>query len=178
LQCGEQKPQNPPVKYVETALAMFVLSASLGLADDFKAINGKQYNDVTVSRVEADGIVLKGKSGISKIYFTELPKDVQERFHYRSAQEAHFTADGETRTAQQNAAPGGALLAEPLTNSLLGMVRQTIHRVSTRISPCCRTRFIIPTRTKAGESAPRFSHQMVVPFEWSTRKSLRRVSMQ
>jgi hypothetical protein len=26
--------------------------------------------------------VLKSKSGISKVYFTELPKDVQERFHY------------------------------------------------------------------------------------------------
>jgi hypothetical protein len=26
--------------------------------------------------------VLNGESGISKIYFTELPKEVQERFHY------------------------------------------------------------------------------------------------
>jgi len=36
--------------------------------------------DVTVSRVEPDGIVLKTKSGISKVYFRELPKEVQERF--------------------------------------------------------------------------------------------------
>jgi hypothetical protein len=35
-----------------------------------------------VSRVEPDGIVLKSQSGISKVYFTELPKEVQERFHY------------------------------------------------------------------------------------------------
>src|SRR5438132_14268496 len=32
-----------------------------------------------------DGIVLRTKTGISKIYFVELPKDVQERFHYGSA---------------------------------------------------------------------------------------------
>ena len=40
---------------------------------------------MTVSRVEADGIVLRTKSGITKVYFTELSKDVQERFHYGSA---------------------------------------------------------------------------------------------
>ena len=61
------------------------LSASLALADDFKTIKGKEYKNATVSRVEADGIVIKTKTGISKIYFVELPKDVQERFHYGSA---------------------------------------------------------------------------------------------
>jgi hypothetical protein len=35
--------------------------------------------------VEADGIVLRTKTGISKVYFVELPKDIQERFHYGSA---------------------------------------------------------------------------------------------
>src|SRR5882762_11738418 len=59
--------------------------ASVALADDFKTINGKEYKDATISRVEADGIVIKTKTGISKIYFVELPKDVQERFHYGSA---------------------------------------------------------------------------------------------
>jgi Flp pilus assembly CpaF family ATPase len=29
--------------------------------------------------------VLRTKTGISKVYFVELPKDVQERFHYGSA---------------------------------------------------------------------------------------------
>ena len=69
-----------------TIIATFaMLSAALALAEDFKTINGKEYKDVTVSRVEADGIVIKTKTGLSKIYFTELPKDVQERFHYGSA---------------------------------------------------------------------------------------------
>ena len=68
---------------------VFVISivcfASLALAEDFKTINGKIYKDATISRVEADGIVIRTKAGISKIYFVELPKDVQERFHYGSA---------------------------------------------------------------------------------------------
>ena len=51
-------------------------------ADDFKTLNGKEYKDATVTRVEPDGIVLKTKSGIMKVYFMELPKDVQQRFNY------------------------------------------------------------------------------------------------
>ena len=35
--------------------------------------------------MEPDGIVLKTKSGISKVYFVELPNDVQQRFHYNAA---------------------------------------------------------------------------------------------
>jgi len=61
------------------------LFASIALADDFKTTDGKEYKNVTVSRVEPDGIVLITSSGISKVYFTELPKEVQERFGYDSA---------------------------------------------------------------------------------------------
>ena len=61
---------------------MAVLFASLALSEDFKTVSGKIYKDATVSRVEADGIELKTKTGISKVYFAELPPDVQERFHW------------------------------------------------------------------------------------------------
>ena len=60
--------------------------ASVALADDFKTISGKEYKNVRVSRIEPDGIVLISKSGISKVYFTELPMEVQDRFHYDAAQ--------------------------------------------------------------------------------------------
>jgi thiol-disulfide isomerase/thioredoxin len=62
------------------------------LADDFKTVQGKEYKNVTVSRVEPDGIVLKSKSGISKVYFVELPRDVQERFHYNAAIASAYSA--------------------------------------------------------------------------------------
>jgi len=65
---------------------------SLALADDFKTLTGKEYKDVTVSRVEPDGIVLTGKAGISKVYFTELPKDVQERFGYDLQKAGDYSA--------------------------------------------------------------------------------------
>ncbi len=62
-----------------------VLAASLALAEDFKTINGKEYKDATVIRIEGDGIVLRSKTGISKVYFVELPQDVQQKFHYGPA---------------------------------------------------------------------------------------------
>lgn len=70
------------MKECATTLAILaLLSAALALAEDFKTIRGKVYKDATIIRVEADGIVLKTKTGISKVYFVELPNDVQERFH-------------------------------------------------------------------------------------------------
>src|SRR5437879_4397639 len=74
------------VKYWQTTLTILaLLSASDALAEDFKTVSGRVYKDATISRVEADGILLRTKTGISKVYFVELPKDVQERFHYGSA---------------------------------------------------------------------------------------------
>ena len=82
------------MKYRETALAILAaLCASIALADDFKTINGKEYKNVTVSRVEPDGIVLKTSSGISKIHFTELPKEVQQRFNYNPDKAAEYSAE-------------------------------------------------------------------------------------
>lgn len=101
------------MKHWQIALAILSsLSASLALADEFKTVSGKEYKNATVSRVEADGIVIKTNGGISKVYFTELPKDVQERFRYHFAQDAHVTADGEATVAQQNVAPAGHRLGE------------------------------------------------------------------
>lgn len=58
---------------------------SIALAEDFKTTNGKEYKDATIMRVEGDGIVVRTKTGISKLYFVELPGDVQQKFHYGQA---------------------------------------------------------------------------------------------
>ena len=101
------------MKHWQIAVAIFAsLSASLALSEDFKTTSGKEYKNATISRVETDGIVLKNKSGITKVYFTELPTDVQKRFQHNSAQAAHFTADKEAKAAQQNAAFAGHRLGE------------------------------------------------------------------
>jgi hypothetical protein len=67
---------------MKVLMFLMLCFALVTLADDFKTIDGKEYKNVTVRRVEPDGIVLITSAGISKVYFTELPKDVQVRFGY------------------------------------------------------------------------------------------------
>src|SRR5215831_1564954 len=81
--------------------------ATVALGDDFKTVKGKEYKNVTVSRVEPDGVVLKSKSGISKVYFVELPKEVQERFHYNAAIASVYSAQPAVNQAAMAAAPRG-----------------------------------------------------------------------
>src|SRR5213080_2978627 len=79
---------------MQTKLLSFLIVSfiSVAQADDFKTITGKEYKDATVTRIEPDGIVLTNKAGIAKIYFTELPKDVQQRFGYDPQRAANYSA--------------------------------------------------------------------------------------
>ena len=52
-----------------TIVILATLFVSLALAEDLKTVSGKIYKDATISRVEADGIVLRTKTGISKVFF-------------------------------------------------------------------------------------------------------------
>src|SRR5436190_23949178 len=78
-----------------TTVLMFSILCFISavFADDVKTLNGKEYKDATITRVEPDGIVLKTKSGVIKVYFTELPKDLQERFHYEPEKAASYSAE-------------------------------------------------------------------------------------
>jgi hypothetical protein len=91
-----------------TTLAILaLLPATLALAEDFKTISGKLYKDATIVRVEADGIVLRTKSGIVKRYFSELPKEVQEGFQHDPARTT--VASTSCQKAPMNAARRSAL---------------------------------------------------------------------
>ena len=75
-------------------LAFLILCfTSAAFAEDFKTVNGKEYKDAAITRVEPDGIVVKTNTGVTKIYFTELPKEVQEHFHYDSGKAASYSAE-------------------------------------------------------------------------------------
>jgi hypothetical protein len=75
-------------------LTILILSfASAAFSEDFKTVNGKEYKDATITRVEPDGIVIKTKAGITKVYFGELPKEIQERFHYDQQKASAYSAE-------------------------------------------------------------------------------------
>jgi len=67
-----------------------------------KRLTAKEYKDATVTRVDPDGVVVKTKSGITKVYFIELPKEVQELFSYDSEKATSYSAEQATNyTAYQ-----------------------------------------------------------------------------
>ena len=75
-------------------LPFLILSfASAAFCEDFKTVNGKEYKDATITRIEPDGIVIKTKSGITKVYFAELSKEVQDRFHYDQQKASAYSSE-------------------------------------------------------------------------------------
>jgi hypothetical protein len=95
----------PRVKYWEAALAILAaLSASIALADDFKTTNGKEYKNAKISRVEPDCIVIAFSGGIVKIPFTELSKELQEKYHYDPEAAQKFAAQSAEQIKAANAA--------------------------------------------------------------------------
>jgi len=112
---------------VNTKVFTFLILSctSAVFSEDFKTVNGKEYKDATVTRVEPDGIVVKTKAGMSKLYFAELPKEIQQRFHYdpqkasaySGEQTANYTAYQQQQAEAQRqredaAAKNNAILAE------------------------------------------------------------------
>lgn len=109
--------------------------ATAALSEDFKTVNGKEYNDATVTRVDPDGVVVKTKSGIAKVYFTELPKDVQEHFHYDSEKAAAYSAEQAANyTAiqkQQDETQRQQQAADAKNNAALALQQTATNRTQT-----------------------------------------------
>jgi hypothetical protein len=110
-----------------------VLFASVALSEDFKTTNGKEYKDATVSRVEPDGILLKNSSGISKVYFTELPKEVQERFHWAKPEAPREPFYGRWAAAAQDPAVLAKIIA--IGTSIIASVALVINHIRSRRQP-------------------------------------------
>ena len=109
------------------------LSASVALAEDFKTVSGKVYKDATVSRVEGDGIEVKTKTGISKVYFTELPQDVQERFHWAKPEPPREPFYSRWAVAAQDPAALAKIIA--FGTSIIASVALVINHVRSRRKP-------------------------------------------
>jgi len=75
---------------MKTVAISILCLASVALADDFKTIDGKQYKNVSINRIEPDGIVVNASYGIIKIPFAELPPNVQQKYHYDPVASADF----------------------------------------------------------------------------------------
>jgi hypothetical protein len=110
-----------------------VLFASLALSEDFKTTNGKVYKDATVTRIEADGIELKTKTGISKVYFTELPQEVQERFHWAKPEAPREPFYDRWATAAEDPAVLAKIIAA--ATAIIAAVGLVISHIRSRRQP-------------------------------------------
>ncbi|HEV8419480.1 MAG TPA: hypothetical protein VGQ43_12150 [Candidatus Udaeobacter sp.] len=137
------------VKDWATTIAILpLLLATFARAEDFKTVSGKIYKDATVSRIEADGIELKTKTGISKVYFTELPQDVQERFRWAKPE-----APRESFYRRWAAAAGDpAILAKMIAAGavIIASVALVINYIRSRRQPTTRV-----TRASRRRAVPR-----------------------
>jgi hypothetical protein len=117
-------------KVLTFLILCFALAA---FAEDFKTVNGKEYKDATVTRVDPDGLVVKTKSGITKVYFYELPKDVQERFHYDSEKAASYSSEQAANYAayqkQQDEAQRQQEAADTKINAALAAQQTTANHL-------------------------------------------------
>lgn len=155
-------------------LAFLILCfGSVVLADDFKLISGKEYKNVTVSRVEPDGIVLKSKSGISKVYFVELSKEVQERFQYNAANAAAYSANqGAVRAGVVSVAGRGQPIevishgAQVDINQHLAMGNVTI--VDFYADWCAPCRQLSPSLEQMARSDPEIALRKIDIVNWTT----------
>jgi hypothetical protein len=123
----------------KTAIAILAtLSVSLALAEDFKTIDGREYKDATVSRIEADGIELRTKTGISKVYFTELPQDVQERFHWAKPEGPREPFYGRWAAAAEDPAVLAKIIA--FGTVIIASVALVTGHIRSRRQPTARAR--------------------------------------
>jgi len=125
------------VKYCGT-LILAVLFASLALSEDFKTTNGKVYKDATVSRIEGDGIVLRTEAGISKVYFAELPQEVQERFHWAKPEAPREPFYGRWAAAAEDPAVLARIIAAGTV--VIASVALVIGHIRSRRQPTTRPR--------------------------------------
>jgi len=123
---------------VASLVILAVRFASVALSEDFKTTNGKVYKDATVSRIESDGIELRTKTGISKVYFTELPQDVQERFHWAKPKEPREPFYGRLAAAVEDPAVLAKIIAAG--TSIIATVALVINHIRSRRQPTMRAR--------------------------------------
>ena len=78
----------------KTFVIAILITVSSVMAEDITTLKGETFNKVTVTRVEPDGIVVKHTVGVSKILFSDLPKEWQDRYRYEALKDAPAPING------------------------------------------------------------------------------------
>ena len=145
---------------------------TVAVADDFKLVSGKEYKNVTVTRVEPDGLVLKTKSGISKVYFVELPVDVQQRFNYNAAIASAYSAQQAVNQSTVAAARRGEPI-EVISHGAQVDINQYLVRGSVTVIDfyadwCGACRQLSPSLEQMARNDPEIALREIDIVNWKT----------
>ena len=91
-----------------------------------------------MSRIEGDGIVLRTEAGISKVYFTELPQEVQERFHWAKPEPPREPFYGRWAAAAKDPAVLAKIIA--VGTSIIASMGLVINHIRSRRQSTTRPR--------------------------------------
>ena len=67
-------------KYV--LICLLSLLVQIVASDEITTLKGKIYENAKVTRTEPDGITIQHPGGITKIFYTELPPETQDKYGY------------------------------------------------------------------------------------------------
>jgi hypothetical protein len=74
------------------AAPLLLLMCVTAHSEDFGTINRRSYNGVLVTRWEPDGVMVRTKYGISKIYFCEMTEQLHAKYHYNPEAAQQYAA--------------------------------------------------------------------------------------
>ena len=87
---------------MKTAFCILILAAATTLlAEDIKTIGGTIYKNITVTRVDPNGISVTHDDGLAKIPFTDLTPDLQTKYGYDPKKAAEFNAALQSAAVQR-----------------------------------------------------------------------------
>lgn len=153
--------------------SLILCFASVAVADDFKLVNGREYKDATLSRVESDGIVLRTNSGIAKVYFVELPKEDQERFHYNPAAASVYSAQQAVKLPATTAVAGRGQPSEVISHGAQVDINQHLALGNVTVLEfyadwCGPCRMLSPSLEQMASSDPEVALRKIDIVRWGT----------
>jgi hypothetical protein len=87
------------MKHPVILIALILTAASLR-ADDITTIRGEKFTNVSISRVEPDGIVVRKSDGIVKIPFSDLSPELRAKYGYDPEKAAQYNAAAQAAVAE------------------------------------------------------------------------------
>ncbi|HWB59531.1 MAG TPA: hypothetical protein VG733_08565, partial [Chthoniobacteraceae bacterium] len=133
------------MKIIVPMLLLFFAGA--GFADDITTTDGKTYKGVEITKTEPDGITIMSDSGVEKIPFTSLPKDLQAKYGYDPDKAAAYAAQDAATQSQLFQANEKALKQKIAADNALAAGKPDDDAAK---GPKCRVMMVVQEKTDDG----------------------------